>query len=37
MLYTHAQFEDGSVSVEAGIQDMLIRTGERALRGSSST
>jgi hypothetical protein len=25
MLYTHAQFEDGSVSVEAGIQDMLIR------------
>ena len=25
MLYTHAQFEDGSVSLEAGIQDMLIR------------
>jgi hypothetical protein len=25
MLHEHAQFEDGSVSVEAGIQDMLIR------------
>jgi phage terminase large subunit-like protein len=25
MLWTHAQFEDGSVSVEAGIADMLIR------------
>jgi len=27
MLHEHSQFEDGSVSVEAGIQDMLIRTG----------
>jgi phage terminase large subunit-like protein len=25
MLHEHAQFEDGSVSVEAGLQDMLIR------------
>jgi phage terminase large subunit-like protein len=25
MLHEHSQFEDGSVSVEAGIQDMLIR------------
>jgi hypothetical protein len=25
MIYTHAQFDDGSVSVEAGLQDMLIR------------
>jgi hypothetical protein len=25
MLFEHAQFEDGSVSVEAGLQDMLIR------------
>jgi hypothetical protein len=25
MLYTHAQFEDGSVSVEAGLMDMLTR------------
>ena len=25
MLYDHAQFEDGSVSVEAGILDMLTR------------
>jgi hypothetical protein len=25
MLFDHAQFEDGSVSVEAGIMDMLIR------------
>ena len=25
MLYTHAQFEDGSVSVEAGLMDMLVR------------
>src|SRR5499433_3885212 len=25
MLHQHAQFEDGSVSVEAGLQDMLIR------------
>src|SRR5262249_61329755 len=25
MLHQHAQFEDGSVSVEAGIADMLIR------------
>jgi phage terminase large subunit-like protein len=25
MLFDHAQFDDGSVSVEAGIQDMLIR------------
>jgi len=25
MLFDHAQFEDGSVSVEAGLQDMLIR------------
>jgi hypothetical protein len=25
MLHEHAQFEDGSVSVEAGIADMLIR------------
>jgi hypothetical protein len=25
MLFQHAQFEDGSVSVEAGIADMLIR------------
>jgi hypothetical protein len=25
MLHEHAQFEDGTVSVEAGLQDMLIR------------
>ena len=25
MLYQHAQFEDGSVSVEAGLMDMLTR------------
>jgi hypothetical protein len=25
MLYEHAQFEDGSVSVEAGLMDMLTR------------
>jgi hypothetical protein len=25
MLFQHAQFQDGSVSVEAGIADMLIR------------
>ena len=25
MLHQHAQFEDGSVSVEAGLADMLIR------------
>jgi hypothetical protein len=25
MLYQHAQFSDGSVSVEAGIQDMIVR------------
>jgi hypothetical protein len=36
MVDTHAQFEDGSLSVEAGLADMLIRMESGASRFSST-